>query len=71
MLSALRESRDALEWRVTQTKAQLIVMQSTISERSGAVDAEGHAALLLEVTRPRSPAGSADRTPRTPGTVRT
>ena len=28
MLDGLRESRDALEWRVTQTKAQLIVMRS-------------------------------------------
>lgn len=57
MLSALRESRDALEWRVTQTKAQLIVMQSAISEHG-----DTEAALML---------GSPDRTPRTPGTVRT
>ena len=28
MLNALRESRDALEWRVTQTKAALIVLRS-------------------------------------------
>ena len=28
MLDGLRESRDALEWRVTQTRAQLIVMRS-------------------------------------------
>ena len=28
MLHALRESREALDWRVTQTKAQLIVMRS-------------------------------------------
>ena len=32
MLHALRESRDALDWRVTQTKAALIVMRSNAPE---------------------------------------
>ena len=35
MLQALRESRDALQWRVTQTKAQLIVMRSVGETAAG------------------------------------
>lgn len=36
MLDGLRESRDALEWRVTQTKAQLIVLRSAAEGTHGA-----------------------------------
>ena len=36
MLDGLRESRDALEWRVTQTKAQLIIMRSAAEGTHGA-----------------------------------
>ena len=39
MLNALRESRDALEWRVTQTKAALIVLRSGVDDEN--VDPEG------------------------------
>lgn len=35
MLQALRESKDALEYRVTETKAQLIVMRSAAETASG------------------------------------
>ena len=35
MLDGLRESRDALEWRVTQTRAQLIVMRSAAEGTHG------------------------------------
>lgn len=40
MLEGLRESRDALEWRVTQTKAELIVLRSA---SSAAEPGHGHA----------------------------
>ena len=32
MLDALRESRDALEWKVTRTKASLIVLRSGLDD---------------------------------------
>lgn len=50
MLHALRESRDALEWRVTQTKAALIVLRSAGSENvdpANAADEGRYEGMLL------------------------
>ena len=48
MLHALRESRDALEWRVTQTKAALIVLRSGGEAELGENQPLSHAVVAEE-----------------------
>jgi hypothetical protein len=42
MLQGLRDSRDALEWKVTQTKASLILMRSTAEGQREVLDVDAN-----------------------------
>lgn len=69
MLNALRESRDALEWRVTQTKAALIVLRSAGSENVDPAYAGAAVEGLYEGELLVAPPSSTSSLPATPRAV--